>query len=182
MSLPMHTSTPLSLLNTLDVMAKSLSSCAIRSRSSEGKQIRASTSSPLVSQTPSRSHPVFYLRALPLARANETFHRCDSRLFLYSFFFFVESLLWAATPRHPRPVEHGVSVHCPGVVVCTPPLTSPQTSAPLVLSGSPPFDIQIDSQLRSDGLSNVIITSGDGSESMILDPVCTFSLLYPQVK
>ncbi|KAH9982015.1 hypothetical protein BJV74DRAFT_989202 [Russula compacta] len=70
--------------------------------------------------------------------------------------------------------------------ISSPPLNtvgqSNATSALWVLSGGPPFDIRVDSQPRSDGLSNVIITLGDGSKSVTLDPVCTFSLLYPQVK
>ncbi|KAH9019818.1 hypothetical protein EDB85DRAFT_2153467 [Lactarius pseudohatsudake] len=47
-------------------------------------------------------------------------------------------------------------------------------------SSSP--QIHIDSQPRPDGFSDVIISSDDGSMSMTLDPVCTFTLLYPQAK
>ncbi|KAH9003904.1 hypothetical protein EDB86DRAFT_3073024 [Lactarius hatsudake] len=47
-------------------------------------------------------------------------------------------------------------------------------------SSSP--QIHIDSQPRPDGFSDVVISSDDGSMSMTLDPVCTFTLLYPQAK
>lgn len=42
--------------------------------------------------------------------------------------------------------------------------------------------IQIDSEPSSDGFSDVIISSNDGSVFITLDPVCSFTLLYPQAK
>jgi len=39
--------------------------------------------------------------------------------------------------------------------------------------------IHIDSQTTSDGLSDIIITSDDGTMSLTLDPVCIYTLLYP---
>jgi len=42
--------------------------------------------------------------------------------------------------------------------------------------------VNIDSQTRSDGLSDVIVTSADGKMSVTLDPVCIYTLLYPAAK
>ncbi|KAI0261929.1 hypothetical protein BC834DRAFT_411787 [Gloeopeniophorella convolvens] len=61
--------------------------------------------------------------------------------------------------------------------------TNTSTSAAwMVSSDSPSIDLHIDSQPRSDGFANVTITSNDGTLSMTLDPVCTFTLLYPDAK
>ncbi|KAF8486938.1 hypothetical protein DFH94DRAFT_702089 [Russula ochroleuca] len=54
------------------------------------------------------------------------------------------------------------------------------TSALWLLDNS--LGIHIDSQPRPDGFSDVIITSDDGNLSITLDPICTFSLLYPEAK
>ncbi|KAI0289663.1 hypothetical protein BC826DRAFT_1106893 [Russula brevipes] len=59
---------------------------------------------------------------------------------------------------------------------------SNEISAPwMVGSRGPSAGIHIDSRPRSDGFSDVIITSADDNTSITLDPVCTFSLLYPEV-
>ncbi|KAI0297017.1 hypothetical protein B0F90DRAFT_1635111, partial [Multifurca ochricompacta] len=59
---------------------------------------------------------------------------------------------------------------------------SPTSTSWIVNSNSPALNIHIDSQPRSDGFSDVVITSNDGSMSMSLNPVCTFTLLYPAAK
>ncbi|KAI9512137.1 hypothetical protein F5148DRAFT_1280053 [Russula earlei] len=60
---------------------------------------------------------------------------------------------------------------------------SNMTSALWMVNGqSPSLGIQINSEPRPDGLSNVVITSSDGSLSTTLEPVCIFSLLYPEAK
>ena len=59
-----------------------------------------------------------------------------------------------------------------------PPLTFTQTSATWLLDSR----ARIGSQIRSDGLSNVIVTSSDGQMSVTLDPVCTYTLLYPAAR
>jgi hypothetical protein len=65
---------------------------------------------------------------------------------------------------------------CPGIVGYPSPLTFTQISSAWLLD-SP--GIHVDSQTRPDGLSDVILTSGDGTMTLTLDPVCTYSLLYP---
>jgi hypothetical protein len=48
------------------------------------------------------------------------------------------------------------------------------------ISSSP--QVHLESQPNPDGFSDVIISSDDGSTSITLDPVCSFTLLYPQAK
>jgi len=56
-------------------------------------------------------------------------------------------------------------------------------SAPWIINNKrSSSDIHIDSQSRSDGLTDVIITSDDGTLSMTLEPTCTFSLMYPEIQ
>ena len=60
------------------------------------------------------------------------------------------------------------------------PLTFAQTSSTWLLDSR---SIHIDSQTRSDGsLSDVVVTSGDGRMSLTLNPVCTYTLLYPAAR
>jgi hypothetical protein len=59
------------------------------------------------------------------------------------------------------------------------PLTFPQTSSTWLVDSR---SIHIDSQTRSDGLSDIIVTSGDGRTSLTLNPVCTYTLLYPAAR
>ena len=62
-------------------------------------------------------------------------------------------------------------------------LISPQTSLSWAVTGTSFSQlIHIDSEPSSDGFSDVIITSDDESVDITLDPVCSFTLLYPQAK
>jgi hypothetical protein len=56
------------------------------------------------------------------------------------------------------------------------PLTFVQTSSTWLLDLD---SIHIDALTRSDGLSDVTVTSNDGRMSLTLNPVCTYTLLYP---
>jgi hypothetical protein len=59
----------------------------------------------------------------------------------------------------------------------------PQTSALWTLSSSSPSqDIKIGSRPRPDGFSDVVVSSTNRNMSITLDPVCTFSLMYPEAK
>ena len=65
----------------------------------------------------------------------------------------------------------------------SPPLIFLQTSPLWIVSGRDfSRSLQIDSQPRPDGLTNVVVTSTDGTMSITLEPACTFTLLYPQAK
>ena len=60
---------------------------------------------------------------------------------------------------------------------------SPQISLSWAVNGtSSSSQVHIDSQPNSDGFSDVIISSDDGTVPITLDPICTFTLLYPQAK
>jgi hypothetical protein len=95
----------------------------------------------------------------------------------FSFFSVLLNLFWGAVS------QSFWSIECREFLSgnrCYPsPLTFAQTSSTWLLDYR---NIHIDSQTRSDGLSDVIVTSGDGKMSLTLNPVCTYTLLYPAAR
>jgi hypothetical protein len=172
-SLPARISIPPSFPSLLDVVGTTASSYAIRFQSLEEIPILVSLFSPLVSRTRSQSHPVTCLTAL--RRQIQTLRLCASRSF--SFFSVLLNLFWGAVS------QRFWSIECREFLSgnrCYPsPLTFAQTSSTWLLDYR---NIHIDSQTRSDGLSDVIVTSGDGRMSLTLNPVCSYTLLYPAAR
>ena len=169
--LPTRISIPPFFPSTPDVMGRTASSYATRFQPLEEIHTLASPSSLRDSQSPSQSHNVFCLRTLKFP--NRAHHWCASRI----FFFLV--LLNVFFEQSPSPSgQSNVVSPCPEIVAILPHV--PQTSALWLLDTS--LGIHIDSQSRPDGFSDVIVTSNDGSLSITLDPICTFSLLYPGAK
>ncbi len=162
-SLPARISLPPSFPSSLDVMEATASSYAIRFQSSEEIPIPASLFSLPVSRTPSPSHNV---------TCHQTLHLCASHSFLSRFIkpFFGQS------PDPPG--QSNVVSFVPGIVAPSSPLTFPQTSSTWLLDSS----LHIDSRTTPDGLTAVIVTSNDNGMSLTLDPVCTFTLLYPAAR
>jgi hypothetical protein len=116
-------------------------------------------------------------RALPSGFKNVSSVR---QLFLETFDFCL-TYFFCPVLRPPRTEsdERGVSIQAS----FPPPLTFLQTSPLWVVSGRD-FSryTQITSQPRPDGLTDVVVTSTDGTMSITLEPACTFTLLYPQAK
>ena len=91
-----------------------------------------------------------------------------------SFISVLLNLFWGADSQPFRPIE--CREFLSGNRCYPSPLTFVQTSSTWLLDFP---SIHIDAQTRSDGLSDVTVTSDGGRMSLTLNPVCTYTLLYP---
>ena len=170
-SLPTPTSLPPCFLSIPGATENTVSSYATKFLSWEEIPIHATTSSPWASRNQSRFHPVFYLLAHP--RTKEMYRRCAScsSIPLIS----AQHLCSPPAPLVRLSRTWWVSIQAS----FPPPLTFLQTSSLWILDAR---YIHIESQPKSDGSTDVVITSTDGTMSITLEPKCTYTLLYPQAK